>query len=252
MNTFNGLFCIRDIRHQAGKRGDKHLYYAYLEGFAHSNLVYDNNHELQNDTYRPAFEIIFRYNQTERTLEISGVSGKRIIDELQMIFSETILKYHIEAPPDIVVFDLDCLRNRDVDLSTDPELGVRNARVKKLKINLWGRQGINVTIDVGSNYGLSDIHDIIDAVLASQRLPADMLQIKQAGFQLSFEPENGKKKCVSKSFSVSHPESTSLKDGAAYDEKARMCLKKWKIDVSGTDEDCASEPPLAAQSLLDL
>ena len=233
------------------RRGDKHLYYAYLEGFAHSNLVYDENHELRNDIYRPAFEIIFRYNSAERTLEISGASGKRIINELQMIFSETILKHHIETPPDVVVFDLTSLRDRDVDLSPAPDLGIRSTRVKKLKVSLWGRQGINVTIDVGSNYGLSDIHDIIDAILESQRLPSDMLEIKQAGFQLGFEPEPGKKKGRPRSFSVSHPEATSLKDGVAHDEKARKCLKKWKIDVSGTAEGCAAEPPLAAQSLLD-
>ncbi len=179
------------------------------------------------------------------------MSGKRIVNELQMIFSEAILKHHIETPPDVVVFDLTSLRDRNVDLSPAPDLGIRSTRVKKLKVSLWGRQGINVTIDVGSNYGLSDIHDIVDAIMESQRLPSDMLEIKQAGFQLSFEPEPGKKKGHPRSFSVSHPEATSLKDGAEQDEKARKCLKKWKIDVSGTTEGCAAEPPLAAQSLLD-
>ena len=233
------------------RRGDSHLYYAYLEGFAHAKLVYDENHELKNDSDRPAFEIIFRYNAAKRTLDISGASGKRVLNELQMLFSEVVLRNKIPAPPDRLLYDLDGLRSRDFDLPIDFELSLQSARVKKLKVNVWGRQGITVTIDVGKDYGLPAILDILDAIVAAERLPKDMIEVKRADFGLVFYPEEGKSRGKPFPFSVSSPDTTSLKEGRAADDKARRCIVEWGIDVSGSADSAADEPPLPAQSLLD-
>lgn len=233
------------------RRQDNHLYYAYLEGFAHAKLVYDENHELRNDAERPAFEIIFRYNATERTLELSGVHGKRVVNELQMLFSEVVLRNKIPAPPDRLVYDLSVLRNRDFDLPVDFEPSIRSARVKKMKVNVWGKQGITVTIDVGKDYGLPAIHDILDAIVSAEKLPKDMIEIKRADFGLLFYPEEGKSRGKPLNFSVTNPDTTSLKEGRAPDDKARRCVVEWGIDVSGSTDGAAEEPPLPAQPLLD-
>jgi hypothetical protein len=232
-------------------RGDNHIFCVYLEGFAHANIVYDENHKMKNDTSRPAFEIIFRYNSTERTLEISGASGKRILNELQIIFSETVLRNHISAPPDRQVYGLNGLRNRDFDPRVDFDPSIRCARVKKMKVSIWGKQGITLTIDVGKDYGLSHIHNIIDAIVTAEKVPSGNVEVKQAGFGLTFYPEDGKRRGKSLTFSVSDPDTTSLKEGKTADDKARRCIVEWGIDISGSDNGVNDEPPLSAQSLIE-
>lgn len=233
------------------KRGYRHYWFAYLEGFANSLLVYDGDHHLNMQTNRPAFEIIFRYSETERSLELRGVTGKNSVRDVQMIFARTILKNEVYMLEDAVTYQLGVLRNRDVEFSVEPEYGIENVRLTKLKVNVLGRQGISVTLEAGSKYGKERIYDLLDELLASGKIPVELLSVSMVGFQLTFHPENGRRKGKTLSFWVSTPHSTSLKSGEKY-EIARACLKKWGIDVSGTAEDSAPQPALAAQAIFDI
>ncbi|MCL4552919.1 MAG: hypothetical protein M1305_05135 [Candidatus Marsarchaeota archaeon] len=255
--TLSAYFLRRDGRGQGYsvdtyKRGDCYLYYAYLEGFAHSNLVYDDNHELQNDTSRPAFEIIFRYNAAERTLEIAGAAGKRILTDLQMIFANAILRCDIEPPGNRIVYDLSRLSDPGFDLSIDPNSGIRRVRVRRVKATFWGNQGTAVTIAVGRHQGLLDIRRVLDAVAQEERVPDGMMNIVQASFSVEMNPKEGEKRGETVPFSVTYPDTTSLKDGIGAHDVMRAQLRKWGIDVSGSDNGCVDEPALTAQNLLGL
>ncbi|MEN6521141.1 MAG: hypothetical protein ABFD46_08335 [Armatimonadota bacterium] len=233
------------------KRGDRHYWFAYLEGFANSLLVYDGDHQLDLQTNRPAFEIIFRYNEAERSLELRGVTGKHSVRDVQMIFSRAILKNDVHLPEDAITYQLEALRNRDIEFRVEPGYGIESVRLTKLKVNVLGRQGISVTLEAGSRYGRDRIYDLLEDLLASGKIPVELLTVSMVGFQLTFYPENGRRKGKTMSFWVSSPHSTSLKSGEKY-EIARMCLKRWGIDVSGTTEDGAPQPALAAQAIFDI
>ncbi len=233
------------------KRGGLHYWFAYLEGFANSLLVYDGDHQLDMQTNRPAFEIVFRYSEAERSLELRGVTGKHSIRDVQMIFSRAILKNDVHLPEDAITYQLDALRSRDVEFPVEPGYGVERVRLTKLKVNVLGRQGISITLEAGSRYGRDYIYDVLDDLVAGGRIPVELLTVSMAGFQLTFYPENGRRKGKTLSFWVSSPHSTSLKSGEKH-EIARMCLKRWGIDVSETAEDGAPQPALAAQAIFDI
>jgi hypothetical protein len=84
-----------------------------------------------------------------------------------------------------------------------------------------------------------------DANIVEHCIPKDLLTVVQASIRVAFRPDK-KGKSPTRTFTVSHPHSCSLKCSPR-DEIAKECLKRWKLDVSGRDDYCAPKPGLDAQ-----
>ncbi len=96
-------------------RRDERLYwFAYPEDYAVGRLVYDYEHQLELQTQRPAFEVIFVYSTEERSLDIWVRGDRYVLSDLQRIFSNVILGVDLPSE-DLggVVYQLDGLLSRN-------------------------------------------------------------------------------------------------------------------------------------------
>lgn len=217
------------------RRGDRLYWFTYPEDYAVGRLVYTDDHKLESQTQRPAFEVIFVYSAEEKSLDIYVRGNKKTLLDLQRIFGRAILGVELEDPGETgVVYELSALLARDFPFALEPEDGIQEVRVRRLRLDIMGREGKRITLQADTRSGPKAVYDLLDDVLAGDRIPLDLLNVTQAGLQLVFRSEDGGRP-QTLSFDVSYPNSCSLK----YDPKhdiAKVCLKRWGLDVSGRGE----------------
>lgn len=229
------------------RRGDRKYYFCFLEDYAKTQQVWDEAHELKTEKHRPAFEVILIYNPVERTLETKVKGGRQVRAEVERMFGRAVLNVDLGEPPEAgVVYELNDLLRRDFEFPTVPEDGIEQVSLKRLKLRIMGREHRYITLDVGAKASNEAIYDLLDDVLSGNEIPKDLLTVVQAVIRIVFVPDK-KGKSKRGSFTVSHPNSCTLKCDDPKDDIAKACLKRWKIDVSERAEHNTSEPGDPAQ-----
>jgi hypothetical protein len=217
------------------ERGERLYWFAYLEDYAEGRLVFTDQHELVSQTLRPAFEVIFVYSKDERSLDMHVRGDKRTLLELQKIFGRAILGVELDDPRETdFVYELSPLLDRNFPLPVEPEDGVQGARVRRLRLNVMGQGNRRITLQADVRNNPKAVYDLLDDILAGNRIPRELLNVTQAGLQLVFRSDSDRR-TQTLSFDVSFPNSCSLK----YDPKheiAKRYLKRWGLDVSGRAE----------------
>lgn len=225
-------------------RGPRHYYFCYLEDYAETRQVYQN-HKLSTSRQRPAFDVILIYDPLERTLESKIAGGKAVRAEVERIFGRAMLGVDLGPPPDKeIVFDLQGLMDRAFEFPIDPEDGLDNVTLRRLKLRIMGRDNRSITLEVGAKADGKAIWDLLDQILAGNKIPRELLVPVQASIRAQFRRKGGRAQSLS--FNVSYPNSCTLKADPK-DEILKHCLKRWKIDLSGRDGYSAPQPRLDAQ-----
>ena len=223
------------------ERGGRLYWFAYPEDYPEGKLIYDDEGELRLQTQRPAFEVIFVYSSQKRSLETFARGGRKTGNELQVLFGKAVLGVELSESQDGgVVYELNALFHRDFPFPTDPQDGIEEVRVRRLRLNVMGQHSRRITLEASARDHPRAIYDLLDDVVAGDRIPKDLLRVQGAGFRLLFRPDVHSRRRVL-TFSVSSPDSCSLKhDLDPRHEAARGCLKRWGIDVSDLSDD---DPP---------
>lgn len=230
------------------KRGDSHYWFARPEDYAVSALIYDNEHKLNKQTQKPAFEVIFVYSEPDRTLNTRANGPKETLTDLQTLWGRAILEYELGAPPaGQVVYELGGLRSRDFQFTLEPEDGVSEVRVKRLKLKIMGTSH-RITFEASARHDPKEIYGLVERVLKGLEVTDDVVQVSNAGLQLVF-PGTGTRRESTLMFSVSHPNSCSLRNEPKHDI-AKNLLKRWGLDVSGSAQDNSDEPGQPAQRVI--
>ena len=218
-------------------RRDERLYwFAYPEDYVVGRLVYDHEHQLELQTQRPAFEGIFVYSTEERSLDIWVHGDKQVVADLQRKFGAVILGVDLDyEDPARIVYRLDGLLSRDFVFALKPEDGVESVRVTRLRLRVVAGGNTRITLEANAAEAPEAVYDLLDDVLASERLSRDRLQVTATTLQLVFRPRADDRHRTL-SFDVSYPDSCSLKYEPSH-EVAKNLLKRWGIDVSGRAAD---------------
>ena len=216
-------------------RGNRLYWFAYLDDYAEARMVYEKG-EMRRAVQRPVFEVIFTYCDEERSLDVFARGGAEKIAHLQRLFGQAILGVELdEQSGRRVTYELGKLLNRDCPLPFSAADGIEAVRVRRLRLKVIGSGNRRITVEANARHDPRAVYDLIDDVLAGERIPRDLLVVQQAGLQLVFRRDSGRRRSTL-SFDVSHPSSCSLKHEAKH-EAARELLKRWGIDVSGRAQD---------------
>jgi len=214
------------------KRGSNHDYFfVYLSDYADTYINFDDAGKFQRTPERRAFEIVFAYDHQTGTLDMFAKGGRKIVEPLQKIFSRVILGEDLRAE-DVSAnpYDLNHLMERNFKFPTEPEDGVVQVSLRRLRLSVVGNQRRRITLEADANGQREDIYDMLERDLNVNKLPRSVLHVTKATFNLQF---NGNGHGRSLTFDVTHPNSCNLKskreDHRIIGEKY---LKKWKIDVS--------------------
>lgn len=216
------------VEHQSRQDGNEYLF-AYLEDHPDRLLGFaEGADELVVRSGRAAFENVFVLNMNEGTFEMYVKGGKKVVQPLIKHVSRGIWDRDVESKAlQKPSYSLDHLLELDRPLATDPEWGVSEAKITRMRITKRGAAGyIEIKTDRGSTR--NDIYRRLERDIQLDRFPQSGTKVLQATFQLEFDNPDCKRSTMS--FDVSVPDSCTLKSKS--DSKrivGEKCLKQWGV-----------------------
>lgn len=226
---------------------DSRLYwFAYPEDYAESRLIWEE-HELRSATQRPAFEVIFVYDQEDRWLDLHARGGRKVARELLLVFGRAILGVDLKDIDEGAAYELNGLLNPDFRFALKPTDGVDQARLRSIRVRILGHGNRRITLEANASQDPEAVRRMLDVVLGTGGIPRDLVVVDRVSLQLVFR--QGVSKQQQLSFYVAHPNTCSLKHNPE-DEIARQLLQRWGLDVSGRAKGSASERRRSAQYVI--
>jgi hypothetical protein len=218
------------------RRGDLDYYFAYAEDYSQQSIEWVDG-EFDRRPHNPAFEVIYVYSQKEGSLDLNFRGSYKAIEPLQGMFANAILKLE-KLPPDpkdTRIYDLSPLLQRSFEFCYDPETGIEDVTVKKLRLSSRVKRGDRITLEADTSLNRDAVYDILDQ--AGKSIPLYLYNVTQAELAVSVtvDPDKAAKQMAVR---ITYPNSCSLK----YDElgiKLRAMLESSGIEPKEPKE-CAA------------
>lgn len=202
-------------------RGSRHYFVAFPEDVSETLLGYDGG-RLSAKCHKGAFEVVYAFDPEAGALDLNAQGDRNQHADLQRIFARTIL--NTELPPECgrpAPFRIDRLKRRGFPFPTDPADGVRDVRVKALRLRVLG--SAKLTFDAGPWRSNIDVYDVMERSLDGQRLPLSNIDVDAVTLQMVFEFDRRK----TLTFDM-HEDSCNLRDEPEH-VVAKRCLRRWEI-----------------------
>jgi hypothetical protein len=218
-----GQKCQMDLYLRAGRY---HYFFVYPEDYASTFIGFDAQGQFVRRAQKPAFDLVFIYDPVDGTLGLFAHGDKRLKQDLQEIFAETILHENI-GPENraSTPYSLSGLKNRDFPFATQPSDGIADVRVKGLRLSVKGNRRRRIAIEGDTRTNRKDVYELMRQVFDEERLPLANVDVEHATIQVEFLSLNGRSKTVR--FGISST-SCSLKEKPEH-LLLLECLKRWEI-----------------------
>jgi len=213
-------------------RGDRyHYFFAYPKDYTDTFIGYDDHGRFERRRQNPAFEVVFVYDPIDGTLDLYAQGDRYLKQDLQKLFGRAILHEEIgEESKELVVYELNGLKNRNFAFPTEPADRIIEVRVRGLRLSIVGNERRRITFEVPPKGTVTDIHDLMQQALHEQRLPMSMVNVTSAVIQIRFDNTGrGRRPIKTLSFRISYPDSCNLKDKPEH-LVARKYLKRWGLE----------------------
>jgi len=213
-------------------RADRyHYFFAYPDDYADTYLGHDEHGHFIRRPQRPAFEVIFIFDPVDGTLDLYAKGGRPVQEALQTIFCRTLLGQELPPEsPNSHPYELNGLKSRDFWFATDPEDGIEEVRIRKLRLSVLGEAKRRIMLEADPKAGPNDIYDMLDEYLNRENLPDALINVTLAQFYFRWH-HTGRGRQKTLTFDVSFPNSSNLKSKR---EELRVVaekyLKRWGID----------------------
>jgi hypothetical protein len=128
-------------------------FFVYLSDHTDTDITLDPEGHFQRIRNRHAFEIVFVFDRSEGTMDVFAQGGTKIVETLQNIFARIILGIKLEPDNTTIPYRIDRLKERSFSFATDPEDGVVQVAVQKLRLSPMGnpKKKISVKLPVEGN-----------------------------------------------------------------------------------------------------
>jgi len=208
-------------------------YFAYIDDFADTAIDLDKNNALVRVPQRRMFETVFVYDSTHGTLSLFAKGGKPVYVPLQQLFARIVLNEQIgEAGPQDHPYELNVLLDRDHDYPTDPNDGIKEMQIRRMRLTVKGQPRRRITLEADPEGQRRDIFVMMDSWLNRQLLSPANINVTSTTLTLRFAPGRADWP-ASLTFDLSFPNSDNLKSKREeLRELGEKYLKRWKIDVS--------------------
>ncbi len=209
-----------------------HYFFAYPDNYASTYLGHDDHGQFIRRPQRPAFEIVFLYDPTDGTLDLYAQGGKEVQTALQTIFCRELMGQ--ELPPEVPnshPYELNGLKTRGFGFPTDPEDGVEDVRVRKLRLSVLGGHKRRIWLEADPDGARDDVYDMMEQYLDARNLPSSLVNVTVATISMKIAAL-GAEKGGTVTFDVSFPNSGNLKSEKRerLRDIAEKYLKHWGID----------------------
>lgn len=201
----------RNCKVECYRRNELDYFYAYPEDYSISTIEWEKN-QFQRKTHHPAFDVIFVYSKEAGTLDIYTSSDKKAVVDLQIIFSEAILKTSSLHPDqkDERVYDLTFLKSSDFEFVFDPASGIKEAAIKKMRLDIFPLFKERIILECDPSNNPKSIYDLFNKIC--QSIPSHLLRISQVEIKVTFKQNPSHRGGNTRTFTISRPNSCSLKN----------------------------------------
>ena len=210
--------------------GRQHYFFAYPDDYADTYIGHDDGGVFVKRPQKRAFEVVFVFDPLTGTIDLHAQGDRGVRARLLYIFCTVILN---ENPPPEPAgdhpYELNPLLTRDFQFATDPEDGIVEVRVRKIRLSL-GNGKRRILLEADPQGGSQDVYDMIEEYLNVISLSNSNVNVTHAEFQIRFAPRGkGQKQHIS--FNVSFPNTSNLKNlNDEYRQLAEKYLKRWGIE----------------------
>lgn len=207
------------------RSGNIDSFFAYPADYVDEVLGYDEDGEFARTRWQGVFEVAFRYNGGDGTLELYAEGGKRVRKDLADLFLSIVFGEDPRAKPaEKSPYRLEVFKNPQLSFPTDPADSIA-VRVKGLRLQVNGSRDSVIAVDAGGQSHRS-AYAVLDETLDQQRVPLEKCTVLDA--TLHAVVRTPRKRPRSIIFKVS-PSTCTLGDSQE-EEKLRGYLKHWQIE----------------------
>lgn len=205
-------------------------FFVYLSDYPDTAITWSQNEQLVRETCRQAFEVVFAFDRSVGTLDIYAHGGRKVVVALQRIFAETVLGVSI-APedPGECPYRVDALKQRGFSFPTDPEDGISEVAVRRLRLSVIGNPRKQFTVSLPEDDRPAAMYDTLENEINQENLPMALLRVERAAITMKLD---GRGRTRRLTFEVG-PDSCNLK-GKREELRAlgEKYLRRWHIEAA--------------------
>jgi hypothetical protein len=188
------------------RRRDLDYYFCYPEDYSQHEVEWVDG-QFARRPHNPAFEVIYVYSRSEGSLDLNFQGSYKAVEPLQQMFAEAILKMP-ELPPDPAderVYDLNPFCTGNFEFTYEPNSGIQDVAVRKLRLSSVGRKGERLTLE---GDGRTSVYELLGRL--EHALPLRLYKVTQVELvaTVTLDPTKPPKKIPIR---ITHPNSCSLK-----------------------------------------
>jgi hypothetical protein len=218
-----GQNCEMDVYLRANRY---HYFFAYPEDYAGTFIGYDSSGKFIRRPQQPAFDVVFVFDPIDGTLELFARGDTRLKQDLQELFSRTILSEEIgPEKKNSNPYDLSGLKRREFTFNPQPGDGLTALRVKNLRLRIKGNFRRRITVEGDVRNNPLDVYDVMKDTLDEKKLPITNVDVDHASIEAEFAVLNGRPKRVP--FGISE-KSCNLKESPEH-LVIKECLRRSGI-----------------------
>ena len=228
-NQFRGSNCKVDCL----LRDDENVFYAYSEDHPDSDLSFDGG-VLTSQIVVPVFEIIFKYSNAKRTLEIYLGGDRTVGPKLRVLFARAVLGEEIDEHinEDAPIYDTRRVLEPGFSFRYSADLGIAGVRITKMRIVVEGTPWLRVTAEADTLDNEKSLHDVL--AMLSAHFPNRPLFPDQLCLDVIFHPQGRDRRASHRQVWITYPNSLRVKRDDLSDRISEMLLQ---CGIEGRQQD---------------
>jgi hypothetical protein len=226
---YRGKSCKIDcLRH-----GGEEIFYAYAEDYPDTHLLWEDGTPTAR-VLSKGFPLIFRHNDTRRTLDIYVEGANTIVPQLQNIFAEAVLGESLidDTTEAGHIYQIERTIEPGFEFRHSPDLGIKSVSIVKMRFIVLGDPWRRFMAEADTGWDRDALHNFVAQL--TTKLAPDQVVLDQTWLQVKFERRPRDQRTPSRTFPITPPNSIRLKKDELGDRIVQMLIQSG-IEIE-TDE----------------
>ena len=151
-----------------------------------------------------------QFDPVDGTLDLYARGGKPVREALQTIFCRALLVQELPPEsPNSHPYELNGLKSRSFRFATEPEDGIEEVRIRKLRLSILGGAKRRIMLEADPTAGPDDIYDMLDECLNRDNLPDALINVTHGLLHFRWH-HTGQGRQKTSTIDVSFPNTSNL------------------------------------------
>jgi hypothetical protein len=159
----------------------------YLSDYPDTFAGFDNKGKIDRQPQTPAFDVVFRYDESRGHLDLYAEGPKQLRRDLEEIFAQTALAEDLSLQsPSGVAFHLDHLKDPSFSFLSEPADGIFSVSLRSMQLSVPDKSTGRVTFELLPYSDGGNIHQLIEKALNQNNWRLEDLRVDQVKMKVTF------------------------------------------------------------------